>query len=248
MRSINPLWGFVALILVAVLLSAVVSKKHPNNGALPPAEQAQLDDEKKMEEMKKAQAASKAASAGKTDTPASTTPPKPVDNSSMTFEQVKESAVKVTMQVKDRGTVVMELYPKAAPATVKHFIELCRKQFYDGIKFHRLERDPAGISVLQGGDPESKNLGPEEFAAQNIGSHGSNTTTVPLEAHLSHKKYSVGLARSQAPDSGDSQFYINLEDNSKIDGQYCVFGMVVQGQDVVDKIEKGDVITSLKAE
>lgn len=163
----------------------------------------------------------------------------------MTFEQVKDGAVQVTMKVEGRGTVVMELYPKAAPQTVAHFTDLCKQNFYNGIKFHRLERAPAPqLSVLQVGDPESKNVSVEEFEAQGIGSHGSGKT-VPLEAHLSHKKYSVGLARSQAPDSGDSQFYINLEDNSSIDGQYCVFGMVVQGQDVVDKIQKGDVIQSL---
>ena len=71
---------------------------------------------------------------------------------------------------------------------------------------------------------------------------------MPLEAHLPHTKYSVGQARSNELNSGDCQFYFNLNDNASLDGKYCVFGMVVQGQDVVDKIEKGDVITSLTAE
>ena len=72
MRSVNPMWGFVALILAAILVSALVSQKHPNNGALPPAEQAQVDDAKKMEEMKKAQAEAKSKPADKS-TPAAST-------------------------------------------------------------------------------------------------------------------------------------------------------------------------------
>lgn len=252
MRSISPMWGFVGLILAAVLVSSLVSSKHTNTGALPPAEQAKIDEQKQIEEANKYNAAhkntpaDKGAPANKTTSADNPTPPTATDSTPMTFAQVKEGAVKVTMKVEGKGTVVMELYPKAAPKTVAHFIELCRSNFYAGIKFHRLERKPASkISVLQGGDPESKTANVDEFEAKGIGSHGSGTTTVPLEARLPHTKYSVGQARFQAPDSGDCQFYINLDDNTALDRQYCVFGMVVEGQDVVDKIEKGDVITSL---
>ncbi len=252
MRSISPMWGFVALILAAVLASSLISSKHHNDGAIPPAEQARIDEEKQIEEANKYNATHKTPPADnkksatnktspKTLSVDETTPTATPDTTTMTFDQAKEGAVKATMQVQGRGKIVMELYPKAAPKTVAHFLDLCRKHFYDGIKFHRLE---AGF-VVQGGDPESKNAAVDEFDAKGIGTHGSGTTTVPLEAHLLHKKYSIGQARSQALDSGDSQFYFNLNDNTALDGKYCVFGMVVEGQDVVDKIEKGDVITSL---
>ena len=158
----------------------------------------------------------------------------------MTFEAAKQGAVKATLEVEGKGTIVMELYPKAAPQTVAHFVELCKQHFYDGLKFHRVEPN----FVIQGGDPESKNTSVEEFESKGIGSHGSGKM-VPLEAALPHKQYSVGLARSSDPNSGDSQFYINLNDNASLDGQYCVFGMVVQGQDVPAKVEKGDVIKSI---
>ena len=247
MRSISPMWGFVGLILAAVLLSSVISSKHHNDGAIPPAEQARIDEQKQIDEANKYNATHKTPPA-ETKPPANKTtsveepaPAATPDTTTMTFDQVKAGAVKATMEVQGRGKIVMELYPKAAPKTVAHFLDLCRKNFYAGIKFHRLE---PGF-VVQGGDPESKDAGVDEFEAKGIGSHGSGTTTVPLEAHLLHKKYSIGQARSQALDSGDSQFYFNLNDNTALDGKYCVFGMVVEGQDVVDKIQKGDVITSL---
>ena len=244
MRSISPLWGFVALILSAVILTSLISKKHTNNGAIPPAEQARIDEQKQIDDANKYNATHKISDGkdAKKTTP-SATPEGAPDTSAMTFDQVKDGAVKVTMNVKGKGDIVMELYPKAAPKTVAHFVELVKQNFYSGIKFHRLE---PGF-VIQGGDPESKDANVEEFEAKGIGTHGSGKM-VPLEAHLLHKKYSVGLARSSALDSGDSQFYINLNDNASLDGQYCVFGMVTQGQDVVDKLEKGDVISTLTAQ
>ncbi len=243
MRSISPLLGIVGLILAAILLTAVVSSRHPNRGALPPADQARVDEEKEQEEARKQQATAKSTPAnGKTTPPAAADAP-PADTTPMTFEQVKAGAQKATLEVEGRGKIVMELYPKAAPQTVAHFLDLCHRHFYEGIKFHRLE---PGF-VVQGGDPESKDASVEEFDAKSIGSHDSGKT-VPLEAHLLHKKYSIGLARSQSPNSGDCQFYFNLNDNPALDHQYCVFGMVVEGQDVVDKIQKGDVIKSLTAQ
>lgn len=243
MRSISPLLGIVGLILAAILLTAVVSSRHPNRGALPPADQARVDEEKEQEEARKQQAAGKTTPPNAKTTPPAAADAPPADTTPMTFEQVKAGAQKATLEVEGRGKIVMELYPKAAPQTVAHFLDLCSRHFYEGIKFHRLE---PGF-VVQGGDPESKDASVEEFDAKSIGSHDSGKT-VPLEAHLLHKKYSIGLARSQSPNSGDCQFYFNLNDNPALDHQYCVFGMVVEGQDVVDKIQKGDVIKSLTAQ
>jgi cyclophilin family peptidyl-prolyl cis-trans isomerase len=158
------------------------------------------------------------------------------------FDKVKEGAIRAELEIENRGKMVLELYPKAAPKTVEHVVSLIKQGFYDGIKFHRVE---PGF-VVQGGDPQSKNLSPEEFSANQVGSHGSGKN-VPLEATLPHLPNSVGLARAQDPNSGDSQFYINLKDNGDaLDGGYCVFGMVVEGADIAPKIEVGDKIKSFK--
>lgn len=220
----GPLWAFVALIAAAIAVAAMSSRVHPNRGDLPPAEKEQEDAQKQQEAAQKQAETARASSVAKM----------------MTFDQAKVDAIRATLEIEGRGTVVMELYPKAAPQTVAHFVDLCKQHFYDGLKIHRVE---PGF-VIQGGDPESKNASVEEFESKGIGSHGSGKT-VPLEATLPHKQYSIGLARSSDPGSGDSQFYINLKDNPPLDGQYCVFGMVVQGQDVPGKVEKGDVIKSI---
>src|SRR5581483_10839430 len=141
----------------------------------------------------------------------------------------------------NRGAMTLELYPKAAPKTVEHIVALAKKGFYDGIKFHRVV---PGF-VIQAGDPESKEIGPEAFESHQVGTHGSGAT-VPLEANLSNLQDSLGLARSQDPNSGDSQFYINLADNTPLDGQYCVFGRIVRGADIAPKVRVGDRITRLR--
>lgn len=150
---------------------------------------------------------------------------------------------RVDMVIAHRGTVVMELYPRDAPKTVAHFLNLVKKHFYDGIKVHRYV---PGF-VVQMGDPGTKGLDPAQFDEHAIGTHGSGTT-VPLEAKLPHDLYTVGLARSSDPNSGDSQFYINLKANHQLDGSYTVFGKVVKGQNVADALRVGDVITSMRVE
>lgn len=150
---------------------------------------------------------------------------------------------KVMMVVAKRGTLVMELYPDAAPKTVAHILALVNKKFYDGTKIHRVE---PGF-VVQWGDPESKSATPAEFGAKGIGSHGSGQN-VPLEAKLLHEKDTLGLARSQDPNSGDSQMYINFKANHQLDGGYCVFGKVIKGAELASQLQVGDVITSFHAD
>jgi cyclophilin family peptidyl-prolyl cis-trans isomerase len=214
----GPALGFIALIAVAIGIAAFSSRVHPG-GDLPPSEQPDPSTQNK---------------------PAPPPPAKPGDpNRAKAFDAVKTGAIRATLEIADRGTIVMEFYPQAAPKTVAHITDLIKKKFYDGIKIHRVE---PGF-VVQMGDPVTKNLSPDQFQASGAGSHGSGST-VPLEAKLPHLPYSVGLARSQSEDSGDSQFYFSLKDNASLDGRYCVFGMVTQGQDVVDKLQIGDVIKS----
>lgn len=147
---------------------------------------------------------------------------------------------KITMVVAKRGTIVMELYPNMAPKTVAHIVDLVKQKFYDGIKIHRVED-----FVVQWGDPKSKNLSPDQFDANLIGAHDSGHP-VPLEAKMLHEKYTIGLARSQNPNSGDCQIYINKKTNHFLDGNYCVFGKLLKGTELVDKLAVGDVITSVR--
>jgi peptidyl-prolyl cis-trans isomerase B (cyclophilin B) len=128
--------------------------------------------------------------------------------------------------VTEKGTIKFELYEKEAPITTKNFIDLAQKGFYDGLTFHRVV---PGF-VIQGGDPKGDGT-------------GGSGKAIPLEinATLTHKKGAVGMARSEDDlNSASSQFYICLGDEKFLDGNYAVFGQVISGQDIAEKITKGD--------
>jgi cyclophilin family peptidyl-prolyl cis-trans isomerase len=145
--------------------------------------------------------------------------------------QKKEENPRIVFVIEKVGEITVELFPKNAPKTVAHILDLVNKKFYDGVKFHRYVEG----FVVQGGDPLTKE---PEKPGQPYGTGGSGKN-VPLEAGLSHERGTVGLARSQARDSGDSQFFFNLQDNVRLDGDYCVFGRVVSGRDLKGKFVNG---------
>jgi len=162
-----------------------------------------------------------------------------------------QKPIRVQIVIEGRGTVLMEVYPADAPKTVAHFLDLCRQKFYDGILVHRVE---PGF-VVQAGDPTTKKLRPRELATMSeqkkmelrIGAGGSGKT-IPFERNnRTHVPGTVAMALS-APrsDTGDSQWFINLESNHQLDGDYCVFGKVVKGMDVVRRIRVGDRIASMR--
>ncbi len=128
----------------------------------------------------------------------------------------------------ERGTIVLELYPEAAPKTVANFETLVNKGFYNGLTWHRVVPD----FVIQGGDPDGTGSGGPGY-------------TVPAEIKEKHLRGSVATARTgddvnpQRASSG-SQFYICLEPQPGLDGQYTVFGGVISGMSAVDQIQKGD--------
>src|SRR5271170_1899337 len=135
----------------------------------------------------------------------------------------------------DRGEIVIELYPNVAPKTVANFEELSRKGFYDNLTFHRIE---PGF-VVQGGDPQGNGMGGPGYEVP--------AEISPTEKHL---RGTVAMARKGDqvnPDrkSSGSQFYICLEPAPFLDGQYTVYGGVVEGMDVVDKIKVGDHIKKI---
>lgn len=129
-----------------------------------------------------------------------------------------------------KGDIVIELYPDLMPVTVENFVGLVEQGFYDGLVFHRVEN-----WVIQTGDPTG------------TGSGGSEKT-IPLETHpeLTNVKGAVGMARTQDPNSASSQFYILTQDAPSLDGQYAIFGKVIQGMDVVEQIQIGDAMTNVE--
>lgn len=152
--------------------------------------------------------------------------------------------------IENRGSIRVELLSAAAPKTVAHFLSLVDRGFYDRILFHRLEAK----FVAQAGDPDSRKVDGQKLATispndaaqiYHLGLGGSGKT-VPLEATLPLIRGSLGLARGSDTNSGDSQFFFNLSDNHRLDNQYTVFGKVIRGLDVMDKIHQGDRIKSIR--
>ncbi|MDP2234641.1 MAG: peptidylprolyl isomerase [Actinomycetota bacterium] len=138
----------------------------------------------------------------------------------------------------DKGVIKFEFYAKDAPNTVGAFIELAQAGFYDGTKFHRVE--PA--FVIQGGDPLSKTDDPM------VGTGGPGYSLKAEFGSRQHLDGSVAMARSQDPDSAGSQFYICLGPQPFLDGNYTVFGQVIEGMDVVKQIGVGEAMNSVTIE
>ena len=139
----------------------------------------------------------------------------------------------VAMEIKDYGTVVLELYPEIAPNTVNNFISLIKKGFYDNNTFHRL----APGFVLQGGDPTGTGTGGPGYSI--AGEFARNG----FENNLKHEKGVLSMARSSNPDSAGSQFFIMLGTAEHLDGNYAAFGKVIDGMDIIEKIEKEEKVS-----
>ncbi|MGO9611596.1 MAG: peptidylprolyl isomerase [Dissulfurispiraceae bacterium] len=125
------------------------------------------------------------------------------------------------------GNIELKFFPDVAPNHVNNFIELAKKGFYDGTTFHRVI---PGF-MIQGGDPNSK--------SPDRSQHGMGGPGYAIKAEFNakpHKRGTLSMARSANPDSGGSQFFICVADASSLDRQYTVFGEVVSGMEVVDKI------------
>jgi len=125
------------------------------------------------------------------------------------------------------GSFTVRLDPKNAPITTANFVDLAGKKFYDSTWFHRIvPGGQAGIAVIQGGDPQGSGRGGPGYTIKD---------ELP-DSPAAYKKYSVAMANG-GPNTGGSQFFISTADNSKgLKADYSVFGQVVDGQDVVDKI------------
>ncbi len=145
------------------------------------------------------------------------------------FSKEEIEAMKETRAViqTDLGDMAVEFFPEVAPNHVNNFTVLARKGFYDGTTFHRVI---PGF-MIQGGDPNSKKTDRSQ--------HGTGGPGYRLKAEFNdrpHKRGTLSMARSRHPDSAGSQFFICVADAPHLDGQYTVFGQVVEGVETADKI------------
>ena len=118
---------------------------------------------------------------------------------------------------------------------IEAFFDEVKEGFYDGIRFHRV----VPKFVIQAGDPQSKTL---PMGDRRLGTGGSGKTIKFEPNNLKHKRGAIGMARAQDPDSASSQFYICLEDLPQLDGNYVIFGRVVEGIEIIDLVRVGDTI------
>ena len=136
----------------------------------------------------------------------------------------------VTIEMEDGGIIRAELYPEIAPNTVRNFISLVKKGFYDGVIFHRVI---PGF-MIQGGDPTGTGMGGPGYSIKGeFAQNGFNNS-------LKHEAGVLSMARAMHPDSAGSQFFIMHKAAPHLDGAYAAFGKITEGMDVVNKIANTD--------
>ena len=137
-----------------------------------------------------------------------------------------EATHTATIKIKDYGTINLELYGNYAPITVANFVSLANEGFYDGLTFHRIMNG----FMMQGGDPDGDGTGGSD--QEITGEFSANG----IQNQIKHKRGVISMARSNAPNSASSQFFIMHQTTASLDGNYAAFGMVTEGLDVVDEI------------
>ncbi len=141
-------------------------------------------------------------------------------------EKISNKQVRI---VTAKGVIVFELLPEVAPLTVSNFVYLTEAGYYDGLNFHRR----VDGFVLQGGDPLGNGSGGPGYS-------------IPAEFNnVKHDRGIVAMARSQDPDSAGSQFYFTLAPAYFLDNNYTVFGRVLEGLEVIDQLQEGDVMNTV---
>ncbi len=140
--------------------------------------------------------------------------------------EIKDPENTIVMET-SKGKVVIELLPDLAPKHVTRIKELAREKFYDGVVFHRV----IDGFMAQTGDPTGTGMG------------GSEKPDLEAEfSNVSHVRGTCSMARSQNPNSANSQFFICFEDAPWLNKQYSVWGQVIEGMDIVDKIKRGEPV------
>ena len=144
--------------------------------------------------------------------------------------RARGTQLRITMAASSGGgTILIDLFTDETPATIARIIRLARAHYYDGLSFHRYVPN----FVIQGGSPgANEQVGDGPFMRDELGGH-------------SHLRGTVGIS-TRGHDTGDAQFFINLVDNKRLDHDYTVFGAVVSGMDVVDRLRAGDVMARVE--
>ena len=148
---------------------------------------------------------------------------------------IKDPENTIIIELKD-GPVVIELLKDVAPLHTARMKELARAGEYDNVAFHRvIEGFMAQTGDVENGDME------DNFNLRRAGTGGSKLPDLPAEfSKVPHARGTLGAARSQNPNSANSQFFINFKDNHFLNGQYTVYGRVISGMEFVDKIVRGE--------
>ena len=156
------------------------------------------------------------------------TPKKSEQKKTEASEELLSGTHLAEIQVKDYGTITVELDADTAPITVTNFVNLAKDGFYDNLTFHRIMDG----FMIQGGDPNGDGTGGADQTIK--GEFSSNG----VENEISHTRGTISMARAQDPDSASSQFFIVQEDSDYLDGNYAAFGHVTSGMEIVDQICK----------
>lgn len=150
---------------------------------------------------------------------------KPADTNTQTKTEFKATH-KIEIDIKNYGTIYLDLDENSAPITVKNFVKLAESGFYNGLTFHRII---SGF-MMQGGDPTGTGMGGANEKIK--GEFAQNK----IENKLSHTRGAISMARSQDFNSASSQFFIVHKDSTFLDGGYAAFGYVTKGIEIVDSI------------
>jgi cyclophilin family peptidyl-prolyl cis-trans isomerase len=149
--------------------------------------------------------------------------------------EIKDPENTIIMELKD-GQVVIELLADIAPQHSARMKELARAGAYDNVVFHRV----IDGFMAQTGDVANGNA-EKDFNLRRAGTGGSDLPDLPAEfSRIPHDRGTLGAARSQNPNSANSQFFFNFSDNHFLNGQYTVYGRVIEGMEHVDKILRGE--------
>ncbi|WP_397542233.1 peptidylprolyl isomerase [Roseovarius salis] len=149
--------------------------------------------------------------------------------------EIKDPENTILIELKG-GTVTVELLPDVAPGHCTRMKELARAGQYDNVAFHRV----IDGFMAQTGDVRHGNM-ESDFNPRMAGTGGSDMPNLKAEfSRIPHDRGTIGAARSQNPDSANSQFFINFKDNHFLNGQYTVYGRVIEGMEHVDNITRGE--------
>ena len=138
-----------------------------------------------------------------------------------------------------KGSFAFETYPDEAPRTVKHVVDLVKRGFYDGQRVHRAQ---PGF-VVQWGDPQSRDPSKEAIWGRGPGAaSGTPIGAAEISRKRQHTRGAVAISHPGNPARADSQIYVTLADRKDLNGRYAVFGLVIAGAEVPERLQKGDLI------